>query len=76
MVGTEAVDFERCGTEPAWTKADAWMFGSAPVFPGSIFVPRAELEAGRWRADVIRPFGEPAPVEVVIRKYVEEEGSD
>ncbi|NJK31971.1 MAG: hypothetical protein HC927_05870 [Deltaproteobacteria bacterium] len=71
IVGAEDVNFERCGTEPAPTKADAWMFGRASVNTNSIFAPRTELKAGLWRADVFRPYGDPAPVEVVIREYIE-----
>ncbi|NJK31042.1 MAG: hypothetical protein HC927_00765 [Deltaproteobacteria bacterium] len=71
MHGVEAVRFERCGTEPAPTEADAWMFGEAVSFP--TLGKRVKLRPGRWRVDAVRDYGDPAPVEVIIRKTIEDD---
>ncbi|NJK32648.1 MAG: hypothetical protein HC927_09690 [Deltaproteobacteria bacterium] len=69
MHGVEDVDFERCGTEPALTKADRWMFGYASA--STILTNKVQLEPG-VRVDVAHDYGDRLPSRSFIREIPED----
>ncbi len=70
--GAERVKLERCSTEPADTIEEARMLydRALAVEPHNN---KVDLSPGIWRLDVLRDYGDPAPVEVLVREYVEDE---